>query len=148
MLQFLLSQASVMSLPGPCTPCGTSRCLTCGTRGLGAPVGDDDAFEEQNTVLIDEKMEMVKQAVREADEATKGLCVTLERHRNVAKVSDKVEGEVNEVLGDLTRLQVASMMVTHGAARGHRAENERSYLDATLKVLRSVEDGGSVKSKR
>ena len=43
-------------------------------------------------------MEMVKHAAREADDAIRSPRMLQERHRDFAKVYDKVEGEVHELL--------------------------------------------------
>ena len=68
---------------------------------VGKKLVDVDHEVEEKAELIAHKMGMFKQAAREADDATKRLRMARERHRNVAKVYDKVEEEVNETLGEL-----------------------------------------------
>ena len=83
--------------------------------------------------------QMVEEAARVVETARK-LRKACERHRNVAKVSDKVEGEVNEALEDLSTALVASTTVASSwsCVTWDRAENEQKYLDTALRLLNSI----------
>ena len=94
----------------------------------------------QSCVVIDGTAKMAIEAAKEAEEAALKLRKARERNSNMAKVFDKVDGEVNEALVRLkTALVASTSAASWSCGAGDQAGNERSYLDAALKVLRSTE---------
>ena len=100
---------------------------------------------EEKCDMVDEA-KMVTEAAKEAEEAAKKLRKAREMPRNVAKVFNNFEEEVNEVLADLKTAFVASTSVTSSwvCVTWDRAENEMRYFEGAFKLLKNTEWSTSI----